>query len=156
MSITKIRTCLWFDDQAEEAANHYISTFGGDSKIVNTQNDETGSIMLVEFELRGTLFLGLNGGRAKWSFNEAISFQVECEDQAEIDHFWEKLGEGGDESRRQCGWIADKYGISWQVMPKSLKMMLSPEDKAAAGRVTVAMMKMTKIDVDLLEKAFRG
>ncbi|KAH6986224.1 3-demethylubiquinone-9 3-methyltransferase-domain-containing protein [Ilyonectria robusta] len=166
MSISKITTCLWFDNQAEEAANHYVSTFGGDSKITTTQRyssagedthgRQPGSVMVVEFELRGNRFVGLNGGPAKWSFNEAISFQVECEDQAEVDHFWEKLGEGGDESRRQCGWIADKYGVAWQVVPKALKRMLSSDDKAAAGRATVEMMKMKKLDIGLLEKAFKG
>ncbi|KPM34949.1 hypothetical protein AK830_g11620 [Neonectria ditissima] len=166
MSISKISTCLWFDNQAEEAANHYVSTFGGDSKITSVQRytsagkeqhgREPGSVMVVEFELRGSRFVGLNGGPAKWSFNEAVSFQVDCEDQAEVDHFWEKLGEGGDESRRQCGWIADKWGVAWQVVPKALKEMLSSGDKAASDRATVAMMSMKKLDIALLRKAYEG
>ncbi|KAH7149164.1 Glyoxalase/Bleomycin resistance protein/Dihydroxybiphenyl dioxygenase [Dactylonectria estremocensis] len=166
MSIGKITTCLWFDTQAEEAANHYVAAFGGDSKITSTQHytsggkefhgREPGSVMVVEFELRGNRFVGLNGGPAKWNFNEAVSFQVDCDDQAEVDHFWEKLGEGGDESKRQCGWIPDKFGVSWQVVPKALKKMLGSDDKEAASRASVAMMHMRKFDIALLEQAFKG
>ncbi|KAH6874716.1 3-demethylubiquinone-9 3-methyltransferase-domain-containing protein [Thelonectria olida] len=166
MSINKITTCLWFENQAEEAANHYVATFGGDSKITHVQRytsagkehhgQEPGSVMVVEFELRGNRFVGLNGGKMPWAFNEAISFQIDCDDQAEVDHFWEKLGEGGNEEKRQCGWLADKYGVAWQVVPKALKTMLGSEDKAAAGRATEAMMKMKKMDIGLLEKAFKG
>lgn len=166
MSINKITTCLWFKDEAEEAANHYVSIFGGESKITNIQRygtagkeihgREPGSVMAVEFELRGSRFVGLNGGSMPWSFNEAISFQVDCEDQAEVDHFWNKLGDGGDEAKRRCGWLADKYGIVWQIVPKALKTMLQSEDKGGAGRVTEEMMKMQKLDISLLEKAFKG
>ncbi|KAI5462105.1 Glyoxalase/Bleomycin resistance protein/Dihydroxybiphenyl dioxygenase [Mariannaea sp. PMI_226] len=166
MSISKITTCLWFDSEAEEAANHYVSIFGGESKIIHVQRydkageevhrREPGSVMAVEFELQGNRYVGLNGGPMPWSFNEAISFQVECEDQTEVDYFWDKLGDGGNEARRRCGWLADKYGVVWQVVPKALKTMLQSEDKAASGRVTEEMMKMQKLDISLLEKAFTG
>ncbi|KAJ4326521.1 hypothetical protein N0V84_003044 [Fusarium piperis] len=166
MSIGKISTCLWFENQAEEAANHYVSIFAPDSKITTVQHyseagkeqhgREPGSVMVVEFDLRGHHFVALNGGPAPWKFSEAISLMVDCKDQAEVDHFWEKLGEGADHSRQQCGWLGDKFGIAWQVVPTVLKEMLSSGDKAAADRATVAMMKMKKLDITELEKAFKG
>ncbi|KAI8672890.1 hypothetical protein LRP88_02588 [Fusarium phalaenopsidis] len=166
MSIGKISTCLWFENQAEEAANHYVSIFAPDSKITTIQRyseagkeqhgREPGSVMVVEFDLRGHHFVALNGGPAPWKFSEAISLMVDCKDQAEVDHFWEKLGEGADHSRQQCGWLGDKFGIAWQVVPTVLKEMLSSGDKAAADRATVAMMKMKKLDIAELEKAFKG
>ncbi|KAJ4157567.1 hypothetical protein NW754_009212 [Fusarium falciforme] len=166
MSIGKISTCLWFENQAEEAANYYVSIFAPDSKITTIQRyseagkeqhgREPGSVMVVEFDLRGHHFVALNGGPAPWKFSEAISLMVDCKDQAEVDHFWEKLGEGADHSRQQCGWLGDKFGIAWQVVPTALKEMLSSGDKAAADRATVAMMKMKKLDIAELEKAFKG
>ncbi|KAM0432287.1 hypothetical protein ACHAPT_004827 [Fusarium lateritium] len=166
MSIGKISTCLWFENQAEEAANHYVSIFAPDSKIITIQRytaagkdqhgREPGSVMVAEFELRGHRFVALNGGPAPWKFSEAISLMVDCKDQAEVDHFWEKLGEGADHSRQQCGWLGDKFGIAWQVVPSALKEMLGSGDKAAAGRATEAMMKMKKLDIAGLEKAFKG
>ncbi|KAJ3538167.1 hypothetical protein NM208_g6021 [Fusarium decemcellulare] len=166
MSIGKITTCLWFENQAEEAANHYVSIFSPNSKITTTQRytsagekqhgREPGSVMVVEFDLNDHHFVALNGGPAPWKFSEAISLMVDCKDQAEVDHFWEKLGEGADTSRQQCGWLADKFGVAWQIVPKALKEMLSSDDKAAAGRATEAMMKMKKLDVAELEKAFKG
>ncbi|RSL40717.1 hypothetical protein BHE90_013789 [Fusarium euwallaceae] len=166
MSIGKISTCLWFENQAEEAANYYVSIFAPDSKITTIQRyseagkeqhgREPGSVMVVEFDLRGHHFVALNGGPAPWKFSEAISLMVDCKDQAEVDHFWEKLGEGADHSRQQCGWLGDKFGIAWQVTPTVLKEMLSSGDKAAADRATVAMMKMKKLDIAELEKAFKG
>ncbi|EEU45608.1 uncharacterized protein NECHADRAFT_80681 [Fusarium vanettenii 77-13-4] len=166
MSIGKISTCLWFENQAEEAANYYVSIFAPDSKITTTQSysdagkeqhrREPGSVMVVEFDLRGHHFVALNGGPAPWKFSEAISLMVDCKDQAEVDHFWEKLGEGADHSRQQCGWLGDKFGIAWQVVPTVLKEMLSSGDKAAADRATAAMMKMKKLDIAELEKAFKG
>ncbi|KAH7266088.1 hypothetical protein FSOLCH5_012989 [Fusarium solani] len=166
MSISKISTCLWFENQAEEAANYYVSIFAPDSKITTIQRyseagkeqhgREPGSVMVVEFDLRGHHFVALNGGPAPWKFSEAISLMVDCKDQAEVDHFWEKLGEGADHSRQQCGWLGDKFGIAWQVVPTVLKEMLSSGDKAAADRATVAMMKMKKLDIAELEKAFKG
>ncbi|KAI8725442.1 3-dmu-9-3-mt domain-containing protein [Fusarium sp. LHS14.1] len=166
MSIGKISTCLWFENQAEDAANYYVSIFAPDSKITTIQRyseagkeqhgREPGSVMVVEFDLRGHHFVTLNGGPAPWKFSEAISLMVDCKDQAEVDHFWEKLGEDADHSRQQCGWLGDKFGIAWQVVPTVLKEMLSSGDKAAADRVTVAMMKMKKLDIAGLEKAFKG
>ncbi|KAM6528778.1 hypothetical protein FALCPG4_009734 [Fusarium falciforme] len=166
MSIGKISTCLWFENQAEEAANYYVSIFAPDSKITTIQRyseagkeqhgREPGSVMVVEFDLRGHHFVALNGGPAPWKFSEAISLMVDCKDQAEVDHFWEKLGEGADHSRQQCGWLGDKFGIAWQVVPTVLKEMLSSGDKAAADRATVAMMKMKKLDIAELEKSFKG
>src|SRR5262249_20111094 len=133
MSLNKITTCLWFDGRAEEAANHYTSIFKN-SKITHTQyyseagkkdhDGKTGSVMVVAFELNGHPFVGLNGG-PHFKFNEAVSFQVDCANQDEIDYYWEKLGEGGDEAKRQCGWLADKFGVSWQVVPTALKEILS-------------------------------
>jgi predicted 3-demethylubiquinone-9 3-methyltransferase (glyoxalase superfamily) len=166
MSFGKITTCLWFEDQGEAAANHYVSTFAPDSKILSIQRytpagqeihgQEPGRVMVVEFELRGRSFVALNGGPANWKFSEAISLMIDCKDQDEVDHFWEKLSEGGDVSRQQCGWLADKFGVSWQVVPTALKNMMASEDKAAAGRATQAMMKMKKFDIAELEKAFNG
>ncbi|KAJ4267623.1 hypothetical protein NW762_003734 [Fusarium torreyae] len=166
MSLGKITTCLWFDNQAEEAANHYTSIFAPNSKITSIQRytpagqeqhgQEPGKVMVVEFEIRGHSFVALNGGPAKWKFSEAISLMIDCKDQDEVDHFWEKLSEGGDTSRQQCGWLADKFGVAWQVVPTALKGMLGSKDKAAAGRATKAMMQMKKFDIAELEKAFKG
>ncbi|KAL2836324.1 3-demethylubiquinone-9 3-methyltransferase-domain-containing protein [Aspergillus pseudoustus] len=164
MSLSKITPCLWFDGQAEEAAEFYISIFPN-SKITTIQRyteagkeyhgRETGSVMVVEFELNGQTFTGLNGG-PYFKFTEAISFQVDCEDQAEVDHYWKHLKEGGDEAKQQCGWVADKFGLSWQIIPKRLKEMLSDSNSERKSRVTNEMMKMTKLDVALLEKAYEG
>ncbi|KAH7193722.1 Glyoxalase/Bleomycin resistance protein/Dihydroxybiphenyl dioxygenase [Fusarium flagelliforme] len=161
MSFGKITTCLWFQDQAEEAAKYYTSIFAPNSKITTTPRhtppgQEAARVMIVEFELQGRTFVALNGGPAPWQFNEAVSFMIDCKDQAEVDHFWEKLSENGDVSRQQCGWLADKYGVAWQVVPTALKSMMGSEDKAAAGRATEAMMKMKKLDIAELEKAFKG
>lgn len=164
MPISKFTTCLWFDGQAEEAAQLYTSVFP-DSKITHRQHytatgqdihgQKPGSLMVVEFEINGQQFVGLNGGPL-FKHSEAVSFQIDCDDQAEIDHYWEKLGEGGDPARRQCGWLADRFGVAWQVVPKALKEMLSSDDKAAADRATEAMMGMKKMDIAGLRKAFEG
>ncbi|KAK5988427.1 hypothetical protein PT974_12582 [Cladobotryum mycophilum] len=161
-----ITTCLWFDNQAEEVANYYVSIFQPNSKILTTRHytkagqenhgGVPGSVMIVEFELRGQRFVALNGGKQPWSFNASISFQIDCDNQAEVDHFWDKLTAGGDESRQQCGWVSDKFGLSWQVVPKVLKEMLGSDDRAASDRVMIEMMKMKKLDVAGLEKAFAG
>ncbi|KAF5019897.1 hypothetical protein F66182_8081 [Fusarium sp. NRRL 66182] len=166
MSLGKITTCLWFDDQAEEAANHYISIFAPNSSIISIQRytsagqeqhgQEPGKVMVVNFEIRGHTFVALNGGPAKWKFSEAISLMVNCKDQDEVDYFWEKLSQDADTSRQECGWLADKFGVAWQVVPTALMDMLGSEDKAAAGRATEAMMKMKKFDIAELEKAFKG
>lgn len=164
MSLNKITICLWFDGQAEEAANHYTSIFQN-SKITNIQRytdagkehhgREPGSVMVVAFELNGHPFVGLNGG-PHFKFNEAVSFQVDCANQDEVDYYWEKLGEGGDEARRQCGWLADKFGVAWQVVPTALKEMLDGNDVEKVKRVTVEMMSQTKMDIAALRKAFEG
>lgn len=164
MSLNKITTCLWFDGRAEEAANHYTSIFQN-SKISHIQRyteagqehhgQAPGSVLVVEFSLNGHPFVGLNGG-PHFKFNEAVSFQIDCANQAEVDYYWDKLGEGGDEARRQCGWLADKFGVAWQVVPSRLKELMSQDDKVKADRVTVAMMKMKKLDIEALEKASEG
>jgi predicted 3-demethylubiquinone-9 3-methyltransferase (glyoxalase superfamily) len=165
MFSTKITPCLWFDDQAEEAANHYVSIFP-DSGIVHIQRytkggqdihgKEPGSVMVVEFQINGQTYAALNGG-PQFKFNEAVSFQVDCDNQDEVDYYWDKLGEGGDETKRQCGWLADKFGLSWQVVPTELKEMLRDGgDIAKAERMTVEMMKMKKLDIAALRRAYNG
>lgn len=164
MPLNKITACLWYDGQAEEAANHYTSIFKN-SKITTIQRytdagkeihgREPGSVLVVAFELDGHPFVALNGG-PQFKFNEAVSFQVDCADQDEVDYFWERLGEGGDERARQCGWLADKFGVAWQVIPTALKEMLSDKDGDKVKRVTVAMMAMKKMDIAALRKAYEG
>ncbi len=154
--MTKITPFLWFDTQAEEAARFYVSIFKN-SKIVKVARygeagpDPAGSVMTVQFELDGQLFIALNGG-PHFKFNEAISFSVDCETQQEVDEFWNKLSAGGQES--QCGWLKDKYGLSWQVNPTVLGEMLSDSDPEKAKRVMAAMLKMKKIDIAELKKAY--
>jgi predicted 3-demethylubiquinone-9 3-methyltransferase (glyoxalase superfamily) len=149
---------LWFDGQAEEAANYYASIFE-DSKIGNIGRyteagpGEPGSVLAVEFELNGQRFVGLNGG-PEFKFNEAISFQIHCEDQDEVDYYWSKLTEEGEES--VCGWLKDKYGVSWQVIPDGLIEMVGDSDPEKAKRATEAMLSMRKIDIAAVEKAHAG
>jgi predicted 3-demethylubiquinone-9 3-methyltransferase (glyoxalase superfamily) len=158
----KITPCLWFDTEAEEAANFYVSIFK-DSKIrsINryckagneNHGKPAGSVMAVEFEIEGQRFVGLNGG-PQFKFDEAISFQIHCKDQAEIDYYWSRLAEGGKEVA--CGWLKDKFGLSWQVVPSELFEMLSSGDAAKAERVTAAFMKMKKFDIAKLRRAYEG
>jgi predicted 3-demethylubiquinone-9 3-methyltransferase (glyoxalase superfamily) len=160
----KIAPCLWFDDRAEEAAEFYTGIFRN-SKIVNiTRYSEAGqeihgkpagSVLTVAFELDGQTFTTLNGG-PMFKFNEAISFQVSCETQEEVDYYWEKLSEGGDEKAQQCGWLKDKYGVSWQVVPRVLVEMLSDHDSEKSQRAMTAMLEMKKIDIDELKRAYAG
>jgi predicted 3-demethylubiquinone-9 3-methyltransferase (glyoxalase superfamily) len=155
----KISTFLWFDDQAEEAANFYVSIFK-DSRIDGiARYDEEGakaagrprgSVMTVAFELNGQQFTALNGGPI-FKFTEAISFVVNCENQQEVDHFWEKLSAGGQEV--QCGWLKDRFGVSWQVVPTVLIEILQSEDPEKAKRTMSAMLKMKKLDIDVLKNA---
>ncbi|KAH8879309.1 putative 3-demethylubiquinone-9 3-methyltransferase [Thozetella sp. PMI_491] len=162
MSVDKITTCLWFDGRAEEAANHYTSIFK-DSKILHVQRyleagkeihgQNPGSVMVVEFELNGTRFVGLNGG-PHFTFTPAVSFQIGCDTQEEVDYFWDKLSEGGDTSKQNCGWLADKFGVSWQVVPRKLKELLAHPDREKANRATKAMLQMKKLDIAALQKAF--
>jgi predicted 3-demethylubiquinone-9 3-methyltransferase (glyoxalase superfamily) len=160
----KISTCLWFDGQAEEAARFYtsvfrdsklgsISRFGKEGKDVHGR--EAGSVMTVEFELNGRPFVGLNGGPL-FKFTEAVSFQVFCETQAEVDYYWERLSDGGDEKAQQCGWLKDKFGLSWQVVPTVLRKMMSDKDATKTDRVMKAFMPMKKLDIAALERAYRG
>jgi len=152
----KITTNLWFDDQAEEAANFYISVFGNGrivSKAHYTESapGETGKVMVVEFELAGQRFVGINGG-PEFKFTEAISLQIDCEDQEEIDYFWERLtADGGEEG--PCGWLKDKYGLSWQVTPKGMDELFSDADQSRADRAMKAMLGMKKIDIAELQRA---
>ena len=158
----KITPFLWFDDKAEEAAKFYTSIFKNSKIGKTTRYDEeageatgrpAGSVMTVEFELEGHQFVGLNGG-PMFKFSEAISFVVNCETQEEVDYFWSKLSAGGEESR--CGWLRDKFGLSWQVVPVVLIEMLADKDTAKAKRVMHAMLQMDKIDIPTLKKAYDG
>ncbi|MFE3452262.1 VOC family protein [Nonomuraea sp. NPDC059194] len=143
----KITTFLWFDNQAEEAANHYVSVFGN-SRIVEV------TPMVVTFELEGQRFMALNGG-PQFRFTEAISLYVDCETQDEVDELWAKLtADGGEES--QCGWLKDKYGLSWQIIPKALPRLLGDPDPARAERAMQAMLKMSKINLKEMEDAANG
>ena len=149
----KINPFLWFDNQAEEAANFYLSVFK-DSRMMGTMPGPDGKVLGVMFELEGTQFMAINGG-PKFTFNESISFYVHCNDQADVDHYWEKLtADGGEES--MCGWLKDKYGVSWQIIPQQLEKLMSGPDREKAGRATEAMLKMRKIDIAELEKAAKG
>ncbi|MFE9394244.1 VOC family protein [Streptomyces flavidovirens] len=151
-------TCLWFDGQAEEAANHYVSIFK-DSRLgrIVRYNEAgpgpVGEVLTVEFEVNGQKFVGLNGG-PQFTFNEAISFQIFCADQDEVDYYWSKLSDGGAEVA--CGWLRDKYGVSWQVVPDGLIEMISDPDPDKAKRSTEAMMSMVKFDVAALRRAYAG
>jgi predicted 3-demethylubiquinone-9 3-methyltransferase (glyoxalase superfamily) len=158
----KITPFLWFDSQAEEAANFYVSIFK-QSRIgaISRYDDEAskaagrpkGSVMTVEFELDGQKFIALNGG-PHCKFTEAISLFVNCENQKEVDYFWEKLSAGGQEV--ECGWLKDRFGLSWQVVPTALLEMLQDKDPEKSKRTMAAMLKMKKLDVDALRKAYGG
>jgi predicted 3-demethylubiquinone-9 3-methyltransferase (glyoxalase superfamily) len=154
----KIIPFLWFDGKAEEAANFYVSLFK-DSRIINISRygdagpAPKGTAMSATFELAGQRFIALNAG-PQFKFSEAISFFINCETQQEVDDLWEKLSAGGQKSR--CGWLKDKYGLSWQVIPTALGEMLQDKDPKKSQRVMQAMMQMTKIDIALLEQAYDG
>ena len=154
----KITPCLWFDTEAEEAANFYVSLFPN-SKIVQVSHygdagpRPVGMVMTVEFSLDGQEFTGLNGG-PDFRFNEAVSFQVDCETQEELDRFWYALSAGGDEG--PCGWLKDKYGVSWQIVPAMLKKLIDDPDTAKAQRAMSAMLQMGKLDIEALQTAAAG
>lgn len=154
----KLTPFLWFDDQAEEAANFYVSVFKN-SKIKNVARygeagpGPKGTVMTVEFQLDGQEFVALNGG-PQFKFTEAISFVVNCESQEEVDKFWEALSKGGEKG--PCGWLKDKYGLSWQVVPTVLSEMLQDKDAKKANRVMEAMLQMGKIDIKGLRQAYEG
>jgi len=147
MTKQKITTCLWFDGNAEEAAKHYTAIFK-DSKI------KSANPMTVAFELEGREFVGLNGG-SQFKFNEAVSLVVHCNTQAEVDEYWGKLLAGGGQES-QCGWLKDKFGLSWQVIPKQLMELMQDPDPKRSKRVVDAMLKMKKIDIAALQKAHAG
>ena len=158
----KITPFLWFNDQAEEAARFYTSVFKNSrlgemtrygKEGYEVHGREAGSIMTAEFELEGQSFVALNGGPV-FTFNEAISFQVNCETQEEVDYYWEKLSEGSDPKAQQCGWLKDKYGVSWQVIPKVLAEWIGGPDREGSERAMAAMLQMTKIDIERLKQAY--
>lgn len=159
-----ITPCLWFDDRAEEAARFYVSIFP-DSRIVGISRygeagreihgREAGSVMTVSFELAGQPFTALNGG-PHFRFNEAVSFEVYCDTQEQIDHFWDRLGEGGDPAAQQCGWLKDRYGVSWQVVPARLPDLLTDPASEAANRTMETLLRMKKLDIAELERAHAG
>jgi predicted 3-demethylubiquinone-9 3-methyltransferase (glyoxalase superfamily) len=154
----KVTPFLWFDDQAEEAAKLYTSVFDN-SEILSTTRygaagpGEPGSVMTVEFELEGQRFVGLNGG-PKFPFTEAVSFVVDCETQDEVYELWEKLSEGGEEG--PCGWLKDRFGLSWQIVPRVLLELLSDPDPEKSQRVMKAMLEMHKIEIEPLRRAYAG
>ena len=154
----RITPNLWFDTEAEEAANFYISVFKN-SRIVNVAHytdvgpGEPGTVMTVEFDLDGHRFVGINGG-PQFQFDEAVSFQISCETQDEVDDYWERLTEGGEES--QCGWLKDRYGLSWQVVPTGMEEVFSDPDPERAKRAMKAMLEMRKIDIEALRSAADG
>ena len=158
----KITPFLWFDDKAEEAAKFYASIFKNskigkimryDEEAAKPTGRPAGSVMTVEFQLDGQDFVALNGGPI-FKFTEAVSFVVNCENQEEVDYFWKKLSASGEESR--CGWLKDKFGLSWQIVPTVLTEMLADKDVARAKRVMHAMLQMDKIDIPALQKAYDG
>jgi len=149
----KITPFLWFDNQAEEAMNFYVSIFKN-SRVLGVTPGPNGIAQSVNFELEGQEFIGLNAG-PQFKFNEAISFLVDCKTQAEVDELWAKLtADGGEES--MCGWLKDKYGLAWQIIPTALGEMLGDQDPEKAGRVMQAMLKMNKIDIQGLKQAYDG
>ncbi|MCC6715353.1 MAG: VOC family protein [Gammaproteobacteria bacterium] len=162
--VQRIAPCLWYDGQAEEAARFYtgifpnsrithISYFGEAGHEVHGR--PAGSVMVAAFELDGQPFTALNGG-PQFRFNEAISLMVSCESQEEVDHYWEKLSAGGDEQAQQCGWLKDRYGLSWQIVPIALLRLMSSPDRAKSGKAMEAMLKMRKLDIAALERAAAG
>jgi predicted 3-demethylubiquinone-9 3-methyltransferase (glyoxalase superfamily) len=155
----KIVPCLWFDSEAEEAARFYTGVFP-DSRITDishysqaVHDKPAGSVLTVSFELAGQAFVALNGGPF-FKFNEAVSLQIMCDSADEVDHFWSRLGEGGPPEAQQCGWLKDRFGLSWQVVPRRFMAMMTDPDKAKVARVFAAMMKMKKLDLPALERAF--
>ena len=161
----RITPCLWFDDQGEEAAKFYTSIFKN-SRITattryssagfETHHRPAGSVMTVSFELEGQSFIALNGGPVPFKFSEALSLTINCATQEEIDYFWEKLSAGGDPKAQQCGWLKDRYGVSWQVVPNMMSEFFKDAESARAKRAMEAMLKMKKLDIDQLRRAYDG
>jgi predicted 3-demethylubiquinone-9 3-methyltransferase (glyoxalase superfamily) len=160
----KISPFLWFADQAEEAAKYYTGIFKNSKMTRTTRYPEAGkethgrppgSVMVVDFELEGQKFTALNGGPL-FKFNESVSFMVQCKDQKEIDYYWEKLGAGGDPAAQQCGWLKDKFGLSWQIVPADMDRLFEDDKSGGAQRAMMAMLKMKKLDIAELERAYAG
>jgi predicted 3-demethylubiquinone-9 3-methyltransferase (glyoxalase superfamily) len=161
---SKIAPCLWFDSQAEEAAKFYTGIFP-DSRIVaisrygeagrEVHGRPPGSVMTVVFELEGQAFTALNGGPV-FQLSPAISFQITCDDQREVDHYWSALSDGGEPQAQQCGWLQDRFGVSWQVIPRVLPELLMNPDAAKSARTMNAMLKMKKLDIAALQQAFNA
>ncbi len=160
----RITPCLWFDCEAEQAARFYTAIFDNSRIVTISRYGEVGqeihgraagSVMTVAFELDGQAFTALNGGPV-FRFNEAISFQIGCETQDEVDHYWSRLGEGGDAQAQQCGWLKDRFGLSWQVVPNMLIAMLTDPDPAKSQRAMAAMLQMKKLDIAALQRAYAG
>ena len=160
----KITPFLWFDSQAEEAAKFYTAIFRNSkmgrvtrypSEGQEVHGREPGSVIVAEFEIEGQTFTALNGGPL-FNFNESISFVVHCESQDEVDHYWNKLSKGGDAKAQQCGWLKDRFGVSWQIVPTILVKMLGDQDREKANRVMRAMLGMKKMNIADLERAYRG
>jgi predicted 3-demethylubiquinone-9 3-methyltransferase (glyoxalase superfamily) len=159
----KISPCLWFDNNAEEAVEFYVSIFKN-SKIDNVTHygkegydihkKKEGTVMTIDFEIEGQKFMALNGGPI-FRFNEAISFQIYCETQDEVDYYWDKLTEGGDKNAQVCGWLKDKFGVSWQVVPNVLVKMLQDKDSKKTENVMRVMLQMQKLDINALTKAYQ-
>lgn len=164
MQLQKITPCLWFDTQAEEAAQFYCSIFSN-ARIVSVSHygeagheihgKPAGSVLTVVFELAGQTFTALNGGPA-FKFNEAISLQVSCDSQPELDYYWAKLSAGGAEAAQQCGWLSDKYGVAWQIVPSVLAAMMADGDSGKSERVMAALLPMKKLDIAALQRAYAG
>jgi predicted 3-demethylubiquinone-9 3-methyltransferase (glyoxalase superfamily) len=164
LSTMKIAPCLWFDSQAEDAAHFYTRIFKNSRIVAVSRYPEAGreihgrpagSVLTVAFELEGQPFTALTGG-PQFKFNEAISLQVSCHDQAEIDYYWKALTEGGDSNAQQCGWLKDRFGLCWQIVPAALAEMLIDPDTAKSERVFSAVMGMKKLDLAALQKAYAG
>jgi predicted 3-demethylubiquinone-9 3-methyltransferase (glyoxalase superfamily) len=163
-AVQKISPCLWFDGEAEDAAKYYVGIFKN-SKIETItrygkagqeiHGRKPGSVMTVEFVLEGQAFTGLNGG-PHFKFNEAISFQVACKTQDEIDYYWTKLGAGGNPKAQQCGWLKDKFGLSWQIVPENMADLMAKGAPEQIDRTMTALLQMKKLDIAALEKAYNG
>ena len=160
MTSEPLTTCLWFDDQAEEAARFYTGVFkdaalGELHRYTEAGPGKAGTVMLAEFTLNGQKFTALNGGPQPFGFNEAVSFCVTCADQAEVDYYWDALISGGGEPS-VCGWLKDRYGVSWQIVPAMFYTMVRDQDETRKARVTKAMLSMTKFDIAALQAAYAG
>ncbi len=163
-TVQRISPCLWFDNQAEQAAAFYTGIFRNSRIVMVTRYGEAGheihrmpagTVMTVAFELDGQAFTALNGGPV-FKFNEAVSFQVNCDTQEEVDYYWQKLSEDGDENAQQCGWLKDRFGVSWQVVPRILTRMLADPDSGKSEKVMQAVLQMRKLEIAELERAYAG